>query len=86
MKVFFVPIAPRQSGHFRLYQSVLKSENVKSGQDGLTAYLLTIALPWWRCNSHHDILIQTKKKKVKVTLINLMKRIYFDKNLFGEKH
>ena len=45
MKVFFVPIAPRQSGHFRLYQSVLRSGNSKTGQDGLTAYLLTIALP-----------------------------------------
>lgn len=34
----------------------------KEEEDEVNAYLLTIALPWWRCKAHHDILIQTTKK------------------------
>jgi len=32
------------------------------GRPGLTARLLTIALPWWRCKAYHDMLEKTKKK------------------------
>ena len=57
------------------------------GRLGLTARLLTIALPWWRCKVFCNMLEKTKKKKENdmgalimfgfVSLIAIVGGIYF---------